>query len=201
MSLPGPTQVLVDVSFLLRHWWWAVIPAAAALVFGLRQLVKNRHVKAGWDVFKLNMPLFGRLNRAVVVAHFIRTFAMLVSTGVPLVKALQVAGEVVHNSKISQIVSRLQESIESGNSVAASLKSYDIFPPMIVQLAASGEEAGMLSEMLNKGVDFLEKDINRTVNALITKLEPAMTIIMGIIVGFSLIAVYLPMFDYMGHLK
>jgi type IV pilus assembly protein PilC len=201
VSLPGPTQALVDVSFLLRHWWWAVISAAAVLVFGFRRLVKNPHVKTRWDVFKLNMPLFGRLNRAMVAAHFIRTFAMLVSTGVPLVRALLVAGEVVHNSRISQIVSRLQESIESGNSVAASLKSYDIFPPMIVQLAASGEEAGILSEMLNKGVDFLERDINRMVNALIAKLEPALTIIMGIIVGFALVAVYLPMFDYMSHLK
>jgi len=201
VSLPGPTQALVEVSFLLRHWWWVIILGAAALVFGLRRLVKNPHVKTRWDVFKLNMPLFGRLNRAVVVTHFIRTFAMLVSTGVPLVKALQVASEVVHNSKISQIADGLQESVESGNSVAASLKNYDIFPPMIVQLAASGEEAGLLSEMLNKGVDFLEKDIDRTVNALMTKIEPAMTIIMGIVVGFALVAVYLPMFDYMSHLK
>ncbi len=201
VSLPGPTQALVDVSFLLRHRWWAIIPAAAALVFGLRQLVKNPHVKARWDVFKLNMPLFARLNRAVVVAHFIRTFALLISTGVSLVRALEVASQVVHNSKISQIAGQLQESIESGNSVAGSLRSHDIFPPMIIQLAASGEEAGLLSEMLNKGVDFLEKDIDRMVNALVAKLEPAMTIIMGIVVGFALVAVYLPMFDYMSHLK
>ena len=199
--LPWPTQALVDVSFLVRHWWWAIIAAMAALIFGLRQLVKNRYVKARWDVFKLNMPLFARLNRAVVAAHFIRTFATLVSTGVSLVKALQVAGEVVHNSKISQIASRLQASIESGNSIAGSLKNYDVFPPMIVQLAASGEEAGMLSEMLNRGVDFLEKDIDRMVNALVAKLEPAITIIMGIMVGFALIAVYLPMFSYMTYLK
>jgi type II secretory pathway component PulF len=199
--LPLPTQALMDVSFLARHWWWAVIAAVAALIFGLRQLVKNPHVKARWDVFKLNMPLFARLNRMIVVAHFIRTFAMLVSAGVPLVKALQVAGEVVHNSKVSQIATGLQESIESGNSIAGSLKNYDIFPPIIVQLAASGEEAGMLSEMLNKGVDFLEKDINRTVKALVAKLEPAMTIIMGIVVGFTLMALYLPMFSYMTYLK
>ncbi len=201
VSLPGPTQALVNMSFLIRRRWWAVIPAAVGFVFGLRYLLKNPRVKAEWDVFKLNMPVFARLNRTVVVAHFIRTFAMLVSTGVSLGRALQVASQVVHNSKISQIANRLQESIESGNSVAASLRNYDIFPPMIVRLASSGEEAGILSEMLNKGVDFLERDIDRVVNALIAKLEPAMTIIMGIIVGFALIAVYLPMFDYMSHLK
>lgn len=201
VSLPGPTQALMNISFLIRHWWWALILAAAGFVFGLRYLVKNPHVKAKWDIFKLNMPVFAKLNRAIVVAHFIRTFAMLVSTGVSLIKALQVASEVVHNSKISQIVSQLQKSMETGNSVADSLKNYDIFPPMIVQLAASGEEAGILSEMLNKGVDFLEKDIDRMVNALVAKLEPALTIIMGIIVGFALIAVYFPMYDYMGSLK
>jgi type IV pilus assembly protein PilC len=199
VPLPAPTRALVNMSFLFRHWWWAIIPAAAGFVFGLRYLVKNPYVKAKWDVFKLNMPVFARLNRIVVVAHFIRTFAVLVSTGVSLIKALQVASEVVHNSKISQIAGRLQESIEAGNSVADSLKNYDIFPPMIVELAASGEEAGMLSEMLNKGVDFLEKDIDRAVNALVAKLEPAMTVIMGIIVGFTLIAVYLPIF-HLGRL-
>lgn len=201
VPLPGPTQALMNISFLIRHWWWALIPAAAGFVFGLRYLVKNPHVKAKWDIFKLNMPVFGKLNRAVVVAHFIRAFAMLVSTGVSLVKALQVASEVVHNSKISQIASQLQKSIETGNPVADSLKNYDIFPPMIVQLAASGEEAGILSEMLNKGVDFLEKDIDRMVNALVAKIEPALTIVMGIIVGFALVAVYFPMYDYMGSLK
>jgi type IV pilus assembly protein PilC len=199
VPLPAPTRALVNMSFLFRHWWWAIIPAAAGFVFGLRYLVKNPYVKAKWDVFKLNMPVFARLNRIVVVAHFIRTFAVLVSTGVSLIKALKVASEVVHNSKISQIAGRLQESIEAGNSVADSLKNYDIFPPMIVELAASGEEAGMLSEMLNKGVDFLEKDIDRAVNALVAKLEPAMTVIMGIIVGFTLIAVYLPIF-HLGRL-
>jgi type II secretory pathway component PulF len=199
--LPWPTQALMNLSFLVRHWWWAIIAVAAALILGLRQLVKNPYVEARWDVFKLNMPLFAKLNRMIVVAHFIRTFATLVSTGVSLVKALQVASEVVHNSKISQITSQLQASIESGNSVAGSLKNYDIFPPMIVQLAASGEETGLLSEMLNKGVDFLERDINRMINALVGKLEPAMTIIMGIMVGFALIAVYLPMFSYMTYLN
>jgi len=201
VSLPAPTRALINISFLIRDWWWALIPAAAGFVFGLRYLVKNPHVKARWDIFKLNMPVFAKLNRTIVVAHFIRTFAMLVSTGVSLIKALQVASEVVHNSKISQIASQLQESIKAGNSVADSLKNYDIFPPMIVQLAASGEEAGILSEMLNKGVDFLERDIDRMVNALVAKIEPALTIIMGIIVGFALIAVYFPMYDYMGNLK
>lgn len=201
VPLPGPTQALVNLSTVFRDWWWAVLLAIAGAVLLFRRLSKNPHLKAGWDTFKLNTPVFAKLNRMVAVSRFIRAFAMLASAGVPLVRALEVASLVVNNSRISDITRGLQQSIRTGNSVAGSLKAYDIFPPMIVQLAASGEEAGALPEMLNKGVDFLDKDIDQVVNALMVKLEPAMTVIMGAIVGFILMGVYLPMFDYMAHLK
>jgi type IV pilus assembly protein PilC len=147
------------------------------------------------------MPVFAKLNRMLVVSHFTRTFAMLASVGVSLIKALDVASVVAHNHKVTEITKELQEAIETGNPVAKSLKEHDIFPPIIIQLAASGEEVGRLPEMLNKGVDFLDKDIDRIINALVVKLEPAATVIMGAIVGFILISAYLPMFDYMRHLK
>lgn len=201
IPLPWPTKVLVDVSIFVKDGWWAILLIIAAAVWLLKHFRKNPHLKAGWDAFKLKMPIFARLNCMVVVSRFIRTFAMLASAGVSLVKALEVAGVVANNSKVSDITGQLQQSIETGNSVAGSLKNHNIFPPMIVQLAASGEDAGKLSEMLNKGVDFLDKDIDRTIHALLVKLEPAMTVIMGIIVGFILIGVYFPMFDYMSHIK
>jgi len=147
------------------------------------------------------MPVFAKLNRMVVISHFTRTFAMLTSVGVSLIEALDVASLVAHNHKMAEITKELQQSIQAGNPVGKSLKNYDIFPPMITQLAISGEEAGQLPEMLNKGADFLDKDIDRAINALLVKLEPALTVIMGAIVGFILMAVYLPMLDYMRHLE
>ncbi len=147
------------------------------------------------------MPVFAKLNRMVIVSRFMRTFAMLASAGISFIKALDVANVVANNSKISEITSQLQKSIEEGNPLADSLRRYDIFPPIITQMVASGEEAGRLPEMLNKGLDFLDKDIDRTIKALLVKLEPAMTLIMGIIVGFILMGVYLPMFDYMSRIK
>jgi type IV pilus assembly protein PilC len=201
ISLPGATRVLVDLSNLVRDRWWVILLGIAGLVLLLRHYSKNPYLKAKWDEFKLNMPMFAKLNRMVVVSRFIRTFAMLVSTGVPLVEALDVASSVAHNSKVSEIAGQLQRSIEVGNPVASSLKNYDIFPPMIVQLAASGEEAGTLPKMLNKGVDFIDKDIDKTINVLLVRLEPALVVITGIIVGFILISAYLPMFDYIGRLK
>jgi type II secretory pathway component PulF len=190
VELPGPTQALVNLSSLLRNCWWAIpfIVVGAAII--LHRLSRSPYVKAKWDAFKLNMPVLGKLNRMVVISHFTRTFGMLTSVGVSPIRALEVASAVAHNRKLTGIAKELQGAIET-----------DIFPPMITQLAISGEEVGEVAQMLNKGADFLDKDIDRTMNALIVKLEPALTIIMGAIVGFILMAVYLPMFDYMQHLE
>jgi len=152
VPLPGPTQGLIVLSSLVRHWWWAVLLVAGGVALLFKQLSKDAHLRARWDVFKLNMPVFAKLNRMVAVSRFMRTFAMLVSAGVSLVEALDVAGAVVCNSRVTEITGQLQQSIQTGNSVADSLKEHSIFPPVIIQLAASGEEAGALSEMLNKGL-------------------------------------------------
>lgn len=201
VSLPGPTRTLVNLSVLVRSWWWLILLIIAGSVFLFRRFSKNPYLKTRWDVFKLNMPIFARLNRMVVVSRFMRTFAMLASAGISFIKALDVASAVANNSKISEITGQLQQSIKAGYSVAGSLRNYDIFPPIITQMVSSGEEVGALPEMLNKGIDFLDKDIDRTIKALLIKLEPAMTLIMGIIVGFILMGVYLPMFDYMSRIK
>jgi type IV pilus assembly protein PilC len=201
VPLPGPTKALVGLSVLVRSWWWFVLPLIVGSVFLFRRLSKNPYLKTRWDFYKLNMPVFARLNRMVVVSRFMRTFAMLASAGISFIKALDVANAVANNSRISEITGRLQQSIEAGYSIESSLRNYDIFPPIITQMVSSGEQAGALPEMLNKGVDFLDKDIDRTIKALLVKLEPAMTLIMGLIVGFILMGVYLPMFDYMSRIK
>jgi len=201
VPLPGPTQTLVNLSVVVINWWWMLLSAIIALIFIVRFLANNPKLRAAWSIFKLNMPVFAKLNRMVVVTRFMRTFAMLISAGISLIKALDVADIVANNAKISEIVVELQQSIEAGQPVAASLEKYDIFPPIITQMVASGEEAGTLPEMLNKGLDFLDKDIERIIKSLMVKLEPAITLIMGIIVGFILLGVYLPMFDYMSRVK
>jgi type IV pilus assembly protein PilC len=200
-SMPGPTLVLIAASSFIRRWWWAIIVAAGGLALAIRRLSHNPRVRAMWDNFKLNMPVFGKLNRMLVAAHFTRTFAMLVSVGVSVIKSLEMASLVAHNHRINEITAELQKAIQAGASIAGSLKKYDIFPPIIIQMASSGEEVGMLPEMLTKGADLLDKDIERAINALLVKLEPLLTLTMGLIVGFILMGAYLPMFDYMGHLK
>jgi len=201
VSLPLPTQILVDLSSAVRNGWWAILIVVALAGIVLRWLSRSPQTRARWDAFKLNMPIFAKLNRMIVVSHFMRTFAMLASVGVSLIKALEVASQVAYNTKMTEVAKELQEVIEAGNPVSKSLRNYDIFPLMIAQLAVAGEEVGELPEMLNKGVDFLDKDIERTITSLLVKLEPALTVIMGAIVGFILIGVYSPIYDYMRHLK
>lgn len=200
VPLPGPTRVLVGLSYLVAHRWWAVLVLIAAVVAAVRRLLEKPQVRTWWDGLKLKVPLFARLNRMLVVSHFTRALAMLCSVGVPLIEALDVASAVAHNQKLAKIVKELEQMIKAGVPVAQSLKSYTIFPPIITQLAASGEQSGQLPEMLNKGADLLDKDIDATINSLLVKLEPALTVLMGAIVGLILIGAYLPMFDYMGHL-
>jgi type IV pilus assembly protein PilC len=201
VPLPTPTRVLVNFSYLVRNWWWVLGIVAAATTIILRQFSKKPFFRARWDAFKLKMPIFGRINRMVVVSHFTRTLSILTSVGVSIDEALEMASVVANNYKVTEIAKELQESVKTGSSVAKSLKNYEIFPTIITQLAASGEEAGMLPKMLNKGADFLDKDIDRVIKGLLVKLEPALTVILGVIVGLILIAIYLPMFDYMAYLK
>jgi type IV pilus assembly protein PilC len=202
VPLPGPTQILIFLSIILRKFWPALITALFSIPFLIKYIRKNLYIKTKWDYFKFEMPLFGKLNRIVAASNYIRAFAMLITTGVPIVKALQISGLVANNEKISFISNDLQKSIQTGVSLAESFEHHeDIFPPLITQLTDSGEQSGQLSQMLNKGADFLDKDIDRIVNSLMAKLDPVLTMGMGIVIGLILIAVYLPMFDYMAHLK
>ncbi len=201
VPLPGPTQTLIVLSVILRKFWPILIMVIFAMPFCINYIRKNAYIKSKWDYLKFSIPLLGKLNKTVTVSHFIRSFAMLIVTGVPIIKALQVAAFVTNNEKISYISRDIQKSIQSGVSFAEALENHDIFPPIIVQLAGSGEQAGQLGQMLNKGVDFLEKDVERTTNSLLVKLEPILTAGMGAVIGLILMAVYLPMFDYMSHLK
>ncbi len=201
VHLPVPTLILMKLSIVVRRWWPIVLICGFGCVYIVRRLFKGPKWRAKWHAFKLHMPVLGKLNQMLVVSRFVRTFSMMASAGVPYLNALDVAKVVANNQTVEEIGAALQEKVEAGNAVAEAMSRYELFPPMIIQLAAAGEEAGILPEMLGKGVDFLDKDINRNINSLLVKLEPALTVFMGVIVGFILLGVYLPMFDYMSHLK
>jgi type IV pilus assembly protein PilC len=201
VPLPAPTLMLILVSEIVRHYWMYAVPVMGVSFFAIRKILRMPGVKACVDSFKLRMPIFGRLNRMVVVSRFIRTFSMMAQAGVTIVEAIELAKRVADNHVMVKVADDLQEEILVGNSLAEPMSRHRIFPPMIVQLTAAGEEAGILPEMLAKGVEFLDNHIDRTIKSLLTKIEPVLSVFMGAIVGSILMGVYLPMFDYMGHVK
>jgi len=201
IDLPGPTLMLILVSEVVRNYWMIAFPVIGLSVFLIRHICRNAQVKKRLDSLKLRMPMFGKLNRMVVVSRFVRTFSMMAQAGVTVVEALELAKRVANNHEMEKIADILQEEVMVGNSLAGPMSRFSLFPPMIVQLTAAGEEAGILPEMLAKGVDFLDSHIERTIASLLNKIEPIMSVLMGALVGGILMGVYLPMFDYMGHVK
>jgi type IV pilus assembly protein PilC len=201
VELPGPTQFLIVLSSVFRGWWIVIVAVIVGLVFTVRKLLRIPAIRAWVDDFKLRMPVFGKLNRMVVVARFTRTLATLVSVGVPLIEALEVAQAVVNNTRMTKIARDLQQSVRTGNPIARSLEKHGLFPPMVIQMTDSGEQAGILPDMLTKASDFMDRDIDRLIAGLLVKLEPVLTLVMGVVIGLILLGVYLPMFDYMSHLK
>lgn len=201
VQLPGPTRALVIFSLVLRYWWWVLLPALAGAVWGLRRLFAHPKVRSRWDRLKLGLPLLGPWHRHLLVSQFVRTFGMLLAVGVPIIEALETAGRVARNEEMARISADLRQAIRAGRPLAGSLRAQELFPPMVVQLVASGEEAGILPEMLAKAADLLDKDADRLAASLLIKLEPALTVLMGLIIGLILMSVYLPMFDYMAHIR
>jgi len=201
VPLPAPTLMLILISELVRNYWMFVIPVAGLLFFTIRKTCRTPRARAMLDSFKLSMPIFGKLNRMIAVSRFVRTFSMMAQAGVTVLEAIELAKQGAGNQVMVMIAQDLQEEILVGNALAEPMSRHPIFPPMIVQLTAAGEEAGILPEMLAKGVDFLDSHIERMIRSLLTKIEPVLSVLMGLIVGSILLGVYLPMFDYMGHVK
>jgi type IV pilus assembly protein PilC len=201
IDLPLPTLILIGASTLVRQYWWIVVPVAAILVFASIKLYRLNRVQLILDKFLLVMPVFGKLYRMILVCKFVRTLAMMNTAGVPIIESIQMAIRICKNSVMKNIGEKILGRVMEGCTLTEMLSEHSIFPPIIVQLAAAGEQAGILSEMLNKGGDYLDGRIERHLKSLLVKIEPITSLFLGSIVGLILLGVYLPMFDYMGHIK
>lgn len=201
IELPWPTQILIGLSELVWRQFWVFPILAGFLYWGWKMLRSHPRFQTIWDELLVSMPAAGPLVKMILVSRYIRTFAMMSSAGVGIVQALQQARHVCRNRVLDKIGERIEQEIMTGGSLTQQLAEYPIFPPVIVQLAHAGEEAGLVAEMLMKGADYLDHAIERRTSAILVKLEPILSVIMGAVVGLILLGVYLPMFDYMSHIK
>jgi type IV pilus assembly protein PilC len=201
-QLPFATQILVDISEGIRSW-----PGLIALVAVITANVTFRWWKATesgrliWDTIKLRLPVFGPLIRKLALARFTRTFGTLVSAGVPILSALEIVGATSGNEVVAQAVKKIRSAIKEGETIAKPLSESPVFPSMLVQMIAVGEETGALDAMLNKVADFYDEEVSSAVDGLTSLIEPLMMASLGVVVGGIVIALYLPMFQVITLVK
>jgi type IV pilus assembly protein PilC len=201
-KLPLPTQILVDISAGSRSWPGAVVLISGiSAYFGFKAWVNTAAGLFTWDSIKLRMPVFGQITRKIALAKFTRTFGTLVAAGVPILSALEIVGATSGNEVVARAVTKVRSAIKEGETIAKPLSESPIFPSMLVQMIAVGEETGALDAMLNKIADFYDEEVARTVDSLTSIIEPIMMATMGLIVGGIVIALYMPMFQIITLVK
>ncbi len=193
-ALPLPTQILVMVS---RNMWW-VLPVVAVIGIAMwAWWARNRNteqVRRVVDPIKLKLPIFGKVITKIAVARFSRNLSMMLEAGVPIIQALAIVGQASDNWKIEQAVRDIQESIRQGKSFAGPLAKADVFPTMVPQMVSVGEESGTLSEMLSSIADFYEDEVETATSQLSAMIEPLLIVVLGVVIGGMVIALYLPIF-------
>jgi type IV pilus assembly protein PilC len=201
-TLPLPTRMLLKVSDIFRHDFIFVILFLGAIAYGFRRWKRTESGREAWDRFKLKIPIFGDLFQKTALARFSRTLAVLSKSGVPILQSLDVVADTVNNSLMSKAIKDVQESVKQGESLAKPLGRHGtLFPPMVVQMLAVGEETGALDTMLEKIAAFYDDEVTATVDSLTSILEPVMIFIIGGAVGLAVIALYLPMFNIIKLIK
>ncbi len=194
-ALPAPTQLLINVSGLVRAFWYIVLLLVVVSVISLRRWIRTDAGRLAWDAFKLRVPIFGGLAHKSAISRFSRTFSVLSRTGVPILQAIDIVADTSGNEVLARALDDVKTSVKEGESLTGPLYRHAVFPPMVVQMMAVGEETGALDTMLAKVSDFYDSEVNATVDALTSLIEPLLIIVMGATVGGILIALYLPMFN------
>jgi len=194
-ELPLPTKILIAGSDLMKNFWFIVFPLMGVAVWGFRRWINTTPGRHIWDAFKLKMPVFGGVVHKTAISRFSSTLGVLLRTGVPILQAMDIVRDVAGNAIVADAVADVAKSVKEGDSLALPLSSHKVFPGMVVQMIAVGEETGAVDAMLEKVAAFYDQEVNDTVDALTSLLEPLLIAFMGATVGGILIALYLPMFN------
>jgi type IV pilus assembly protein PilC len=195
-ELPLLTRITMGVSNVITGYWYIWIPATVAGVIGFLQWKKTDRGRVQWDRVKLRIPFhIGDIVKKVSLARWSRTFSGTVSSGVPILQSIKITGQTSGNALIEQAMDDVYASVKAGGTIAHPIENNELFPPMVAHMVAVGEETGQLENMLTKVSDFYETEVDAKVKALTSLLEPIMIVVVGSIVGFIVISMYLPIFS------
>jgi type IV pilus assembly protein PilC len=200
-KLPLPTRILMAVSNLVVHKLPFLLLFFGAALYGLRRYIKTPRGRLQWDTMKLKIPVFGELVLKTAMARFSRVLGVLSRSGVPILQSLDVTAQVVNNALIARAIKDVEEAVKQGESLSKPLAKHAVFPPMVVQMLAVGEETGAMDTMLDKVATFYDNEVTATVDSLTSLIEPVMIFLVGGAVGLAVIALYLPMFNIINLIK
>jgi type IV pilus assembly protein PilC len=197
-KLPLPTQILIDISNIMTSVWvFAVIAVVIGIIIGIRKWISTEDGRRIWDKAMLKPPIFGQLFHKVALARVTNTLGSLISSGVPILEALDISAETAGNVTIGNVLREAKVGVREGRPLADPLREHeDVIPGLMVQMIEVGEQTGELDGMLKKVASFYDQEVEVTVNNLTALLEPLLTVVMGVGVGMMVISLYLPMFDY-----
>lgn len=193
-QLPWPTQFLISAGDFMVYKWWLLIVVLAWTVISIKLVFKFHAVRRFRDRAVLKIPLVGDLVTKVAVARFARTLGTLITSGVPILQALKITKETIGNEIIQDAVDKVHDSIKEGDTIAAPLDETKVFPAMVVNMIDVGEETGSLDAMLMKVADIYDAEVEVAVEAMLTLMEPMIIVLLGIVIGFIVISLYLPIF-------
>jgi type IV pilus assembly protein PilC len=199
-KLPAPTQILVDISHAMKFILPLFVIGAIAFVVVWNRVKHREDVRRVVDPLKLKVPVFGMLFQKVAIARFARNLGTMIRSGVPILQALDIVADTTGNWTITAAVRDVQDSVRQGESLTQPLSHHDVFPPMVVQMMAVGEETGALDTMLAKIAEFYDQEVEATTEALTALIEPIMIAVLGGLVGSMIVCLYLPIFDVYNHI-
>lgn len=199
VKMPTMTAALFGFGDFMAAWWWAVLLFLGGVYGGIIMWTRTPQGKYHMDFLKLRFPLVGELVLKMSVARFTRTFGTLISSGVPMMRSLEIVGETLGNVVLQRAVDQTRNSIREGQKLSAPLNASGLFPTMVTQMIDIGEESGRLSEMLVKIGDFYDNEVETTVKGLTSMIEPMLIIFMGVVVGFIAVSVMTPIFTIVNN--
>src|SRR5437764_1685754 len=200
-AMPAPTQIVIDLSRWLQHNIIYMIVVLIGAVVAFRAYLNWPKGREQWDAFVIRTPIFGPLIRKVAVARFTRTLGTMISSGVPILDAMEVVAKTAGNSVVEKAIRYTKEKISEGKTIVQPLAETKVFPPMVVQMIGVGEATGAMDQMLTKIADFYDDEVDAAVAALTSMIEPIMMVFLGGVVGGFLVAMYLPIFSIAGSIK
>jgi type IV pilus assembly protein PilC len=195
MELPLPTRVVIGASHILTRFWYFIAGAIVLLIFAFRSYYGTAAGRKTIDGLMLRAPVIGDLLRKSAVSRFTRTLGTLISSGVSILDGLEITAKTAGNRVIYDAIMQSRQSIAGGETIAGPLQTSGVFPPMVISMISVGEQTGGLDEMLTKIADFYDSEVDVAVSALLSLMEPIMIVVLGVIVGGMVVAMYLPIFD------